>query len=70
MTNVTRLDHFIRGNGLRLADIAEWSVIEERRLRRMLASADDMRVHDLYRLAGACSYLLGRRVRMTELIEV
>ena len=67
---MTRLDHFIRGNRLRLADIAEWSVIEERRLRRMIESAEHMRIHDLYRLAGACSYLLGRRVRMTELIEV
>jgi len=67
---VTRLDHFIRGNGLRLADIAEWSVIEERRLRRMVESVEHMRVHDLYRLAGACSYLLGRRVQMNELVEV
>jgi len=67
---VTRLDHFIRGNGLRLADIAEWSVIEERRLRRMVESVEQMRIHDLYRLAGACSYLLGRRVQMTELVDV
>ena len=67
---MTRLDHFIRGNGLQLADIAEWSVIEERRLRRMVECVEYMRIHDLYRLAGACSYLLGRRVQMTELIEV
>ena len=53
-----------------MADIAEWSVIEERRLRRMVECVEYMRIHDLYRLAGACSYLLGRRVQMTELIEV
>jgi hypothetical protein len=64
------LDHFIQGNGLLLADIAEWSVIEERRLRRMVESVEHMGIHDLYRLAGACSYLLGRRVQMTELIDV
>jgi hypothetical protein len=66
---MTRLHHFIRGNRLQLAEIAGWSTIEERRLRRMVESADHMRIYDLYRLAGACSYLLGRRVQVTELID-
>ena len=66
---MTRLHHFIRKNRLRLSDIAGWSAIEERRLRRMVASAEHMRIYDLYRLAGACSYLLGRRVQVTELLE-
>src|SRR5258708_1665738 len=55
MTNMTRLHHFIRGNRLRLADIAGWSAIEEPRLRRIVESAEHMRIYDLYRLAGACS---------------
>jgi hypothetical protein len=36
----------------------------------MVESVENMRIHDLYRLAGACSYLLGRRVQMKELVEV
>jgi hypothetical protein len=31
--------------------------------------ACSMRIHDLQRLAGACSYLLGRRVQVSELID-
>jgi hypothetical protein len=66
---MTRLGHFIEGNRLPFADVAEWAVMPESRLRRLAAGKTDIRLHDLYHLAGACSYLLGRRVKITELVE-
>ena len=66
---MTRLGHFIRGNRLQFADVAQWAVISERRLRRIESGREEMNIHDLYRLVAACSYLLGRRVKLTELIE-
>ena len=63
---MTRFGHFLRGNRLRIADVAEYSTVPEKRLRAIEAGAD-MRINELYHLVGACSYLLGRRVQVTEL---
>jgi hypothetical protein len=66
---MTRLEHFIRGNGLTLSDISEWSRIKERRIRAVLDGTEAPHLDDAYLLTSACSYLLGRRVRITELFD-
>jgi hypothetical protein len=66
---MTRIDHFIRGNGLSLSSIAEWATMPERHLQAILDGDNEPGIHEAYRLIAACSYLLGRRVRITELFD-
>ena len=66
---MTRLEHFIRGNGLALSDIAEWATMKELRIQALI-DGGEWRIHDACRLVASCSYLLGRRVRLAELFNV
>ena len=66
---MTRLEHFIRGNGLSAPNVAEWATMKEPRLHAILSGERIPGTHDAYRLTAACSYLLGRRVRITELFD-
>lgn len=66
---MTRIDHFIRGNTLSPSNVAEWATMPEPQLRAIIAGNTTPGVHDAYRLTAACSYLLGRRVRITELFD-
>jgi hypothetical protein len=67
---MTRLEHFIRGNGLSLSDVAEWSTMKQEDVQALLDGTVEPRMFDVYRLVGACSYLLGRRVRIAELLDL
>lgn len=67
---MTRLEHFVRGNGLSVSDIAQWSTMKPEDVEAILSGTTEPHIYDGYRLAGACSYLLGRRVRLTELLDL
>jgi hypothetical protein len=67
---MTRLEHFIRGNGLSATNVAEWATMKEPKLRAVVAGEAVPKLYEAYRLTAACSYLLGRRVRITELFDL
>lgn len=67
---MTRLGHFVAGNALPLDKLARWAVIAQVRLRRFCEDDQSMTIHELTHLVGACSFLLGRRVAVTELFDM
>jgi len=63
------LEHFLRGNGLEPATVAEWAVISERHLQRLRGGLAIPSMYTLRHIVTACSHLLGRHVRITEVFD-
>ena len=66
---MTRLEAFLRANGLRPSVVAEWSGVSRQQLYR-IRHGSDLRLNTARHLVGACSYILGRRVWFAELFDL
>jgi predicted transcriptional regulator len=68
--NATRLESFIRANGIRTGKLAEWAGISRTHLLRLRHGKMEPKRSTMLALARAAGDWLGRRVRVAEMFDI
>jgi hypothetical protein len=66
----TKLDSFIRANGIRVVRLAQWAGISRQHLLRLRKGEMEPTRPVMLALARAAGDWLGRRVRVAELFDI
>src|SRR5262249_38742297 len=67
---MTKLESFIRANGVRVGKLAAWAGISRAHLRRLRLGVMEPTRPTMVALARAAGDWLGRRVRVQELVDI